>query len=359
MIVTAEQAADAAWNARVLASPAGSIFQTAEWASYWAAYLRAKPYFLSVRDEGKVVGQLLVLEMLRGNETLAGGGWTRLSRLAERFLRIFTWREGPIVVDDARRPDALDACLHKVHELAGDRGVAAIDEASLPLAGDVTDADVAVFAQHGFRSEARATVRIDLQPPISALWANLKRDVARTRVRKGQKQGVTLRQVQDRQGLTAFHRLVSEWRREEGFPPYPIERYSVMLAHLGPSCAIFLAEHKGRTVAAAGVYQFNGQAQIFTPVYSHYARQHRIYAGDLVYWELIRWCREHGLTVLDLAGVAPAPTSAKEMGIRRFKEKWGGRIVAYPVFTRMVKPARWKVVSVIREARRRIRSIAR
>ncbi len=35
-----------------------------------------------------------------------------------------------------------------------------------------------------------------------------------------------------------------------------------------------------------------------------------------------------------MAGINPAPDDPKEAGIKRFKEKWGGRKVAFGIFTR-------------------------
>ena len=46
----------------------------------------------------------------------------------------------------------------------------------------------------------------------------------------------------------------------------------------------------------------------------------------------MRYVRDKGCTLFDLAGVAPEPANQKEAGIRRFKEKWGGKYVEYSRF---------------------------
>ena len=120
-------------------------------------------------------------------------------------------------------------------------------------------------------------------------------------------------------------------------------------------CTFFLTQHSGLSIGGAGLRHFNGQAHLFTPIYSSRAREQRIYAGDFLNWEMMRWCHERGLSIFDLSGVSPSPISAKEAGIRRFEDKWGGTEVEYPVFTYVLKPRYWNLVSFIQGAKHKIR----
>ena len=45
-------------------------------------------------------------------------------------------------------------------------------------------------------------------------------------------------------------------------------------------------------------------------------------------WAVLEWGHDQGLRTFDLAGVNPAP-EGKEVGIRQFKEKWGGTYREY------------------------------
>ena len=114
-------------------------------------------------------------------------------------------------------------------DLARKRDVTGIEEASVPLSQFSFDTSKPIFLGHGFEHHKRVTIRIDVRRPLEQLWAGLKKDVARTPVREGQKQDLHLRQIQRPEEIREFYQLVSVWRRKEGFPPYQFERYEKML----------------------------------------------------------------------------------------------------------------------------------
>ena len=343
------------WNDLLQRVPAGTIFQTTHWAAYWASYLGAAPQFLVVREGDRVVAQLLVLEMLKGHESLRGSIAAPLVPLLRPLLKVLTWREGPVIYDESRREEALRMCLREVQRLAKARGVTRLEEAYLPLAQPCNGMEQQVFSEFGYAMERRATVRVNVHQPLEQLWDHLEKDVARTPVRKAQRQQVVVRQLRGREGLDVFYGLVVAWRREHGFPPYAFDRYVKMASAFERHCAFFLAEHQGEALAGAGLWHFNGQAHLFPPVQSRSARQRSIYAGDYLSWEMIRWCQMQGLLIYDLSGISPAPTSEAEAGIRRFKEKWGGEVIEYPVFTQLLKPIAWNLMSYLQMMRRSLR----
>lgn len=346
----------AAWNAGVAEEPtAGTIFQTTWWADYYAAYLGDTFHFLTVKDGAAVIGRLLVQETLRGQESVLGGPRARLRRAVTPLLRVLLWRQGPVVCQPGRGAEVLRACLDAVETLAAERDVTGIDEAYLPI--ERAGGEGPVFAERGYRAEPHATVLIDVAQPLERLWESLKKDVARTPIRKAQKDGVMVRETHSPADVRRFHELVSEWRRDQGFPPYDPSRYETMVSRMGRHCRVFLAEHDGQLMGGAGLWHFNRRAHLFTPVHARAARERRIYVGDLLFWEIIRWCHEAGLAVLDLSGVAPDPATPKEAGIRRFKEKWGGRVTHYAVFSKPLKPASWALTSLVRTVRRSARAV--
>lgn len=348
------------WNARLLAFAGGTIYQTTFWADYWSAYLGAVPHYCLVKDGGVVVAQLLLLEMLRGHESLMGRLKTALLPVMRPLLNGLVWWQGPVlgVPEAGRTADVLAACLRAVQDLASERGVTGIEYGSLPLAvPPPSDAERAVFIRSGYDARPHATIRIDCRGSLEALWGHLKSDVARTPIRKAQRDGVTVRMIRTLEDLHVFHRLVNEWRQEQRFPPYRFERHGAMWTHLAPHCAFFLAEHGGEALGGFGLWFFNGTGHLFTPVQSAEARRRKLYVGDLMYWEMIRWCHAQGLAICDLSGVAPAPDSEKELGIRRFKEKWGGRLIEYPMFSQPLHPARWALGNAMRRVSRRARTL--
>ena len=345
-----------AWNERLNRFPGGSIFQTTYWADYYSAYLGTTPWYVTICDGSEVVGQLLALELLRGQESVFAGGRGGWARAMSPLLKALAWWQGPVLRWPGKDLEALEPCFEAIEDLARERNLTGIEDGFLPLQGGYERAGYA-FVRHGYAAKLRATNLVDVARPLEQLWDGLKKDVTRTRVRKAQKQGLVFRQLRQPDELPEFHRLVSTWRDEQGFPPYLLARYEQMWARLNTHCTFFLAEHAGQAVGGSGLWHFNGQAHVFTPVYSSEARRERIAAGDFLQWEMIRWCHEQGISTLDLSGVALDPSSAKEAGIRRFKEKWGGQLVEYPVFSRPLKPASWALASFVRTVRRSTRAL--
>lgn len=66
--------------------------------------------------------------------------------------------------------------------------------------------------------------------------------------------------------------------------------------------------------------------------HSALALERRLYAGDVIKWDVIRWAGRAGFRRYDLGGVDRAPLDTKAAGIRQFKEKWGGDLAEYATY---------------------------
>jgi lipid II:glycine glycyltransferase (peptidoglycan interpeptide bridge formation enzyme) len=101
----------------------------------------------------------------------------------------------------------------------------------------------------------------------------------------------------------------------------------------------YIAEDQQRdTVAVLGMYIFNGIATEIASGLMPKAYEQKIPAQDLIHWEIMLEARRMGAHTFDLAGVNPNPEDSKEEGIRRFKEKWGGKYVEYYVYRKNMIP---------------------
>ena len=97
---------------------------------------------------------------------------------------------------------------------------------------------------------------------------------------------------------------------------------------------IFVALEGAKAVGGIGVWAFNGIINEFGAVRSLYGAKKNLYAGDILKWEIIKWGNADGLRCYDLEGVSPDPQSEKDAAIRQFKEKWGGMLKRYGIFTK-------------------------
>jgi lipid II:glycine glycyltransferase (peptidoglycan interpeptide bridge formation enzyme) len=69
-------------------------------------------------------------------------------------------------------------------------------------------------------------------------------------------------------------------------------------------------------------------------VISDYSIKNKLYANDAIKWAVIEYGKKKGNKLYDLTGVSPSPETEKEKGIRRFKEKWGGKLINYHTFSK-------------------------
>jgi len=57
--------------------------------------------------------------------------------------------------------------------------------------------------------------------------------------------------------------------------------------------------------------------------------QEKFYSQDLLKWKIIEWGINKNFRYFDLTGVNPNPLDEKELGIFRYKEKWGGKLFKF------------------------------
>jgi len=57
--------------------------------------------------------------------------------------------------------------------------------------------------------------------------------------------------------------------------------------------------------------------------------EEKLYAQDLIKWKIIEWGVKNKMKYYNLVGFNPNPISQKEIGVKRYKEKWGGKTVYF------------------------------
>jgi len=199
----------------------------------------------------------------------------------------------------------------------------------------VDDRDMAaLFVQGGYDHLNWATVLVDLSLDMETLWRDLNR-AARKCVNKCARQGVTVRRIRDLDDFrTSFFEPYRTSETAYGRKVNPLAVFEAMFeADASGRYDYFIAlDDEQRTISTLGVHTFGGLATEIASTLVPAAREKGLPAQDLLHWELIRWAKGEGCRYFDLAGVNPQPRNRAEAGIRRFKEKWGGRLVIFDRF---------------------------
>ena len=203
------------------------------------------------------------------------------------------------------------------------------------------------LACHGFaptwRSlhfQPRRTIKVAVDRGDDALLAAMK-PKTRYNVRLAMKRGVTVRCGAGEADLDAFYRLAAETARRDGFGIHTRAYYADLLGVFGDRAALFLAECGGEPAAAVIALRAGQEAIYHSGASSERHRQ--AMPSYLAQFAALRWARDRGCAWYDLWGIpeddeppaqagraGTANVRAGLWGVYRFKQGFGGEVVAYP-----------------------------
>lgn len=231
---------------------------------------------------------------------------------------------GPVL--DHTDTEALRALLDAIRARAGDAFLFKCDpaiEAGSEAATALTAAGLRIVTGGTFGGVQPAQVMVlDLSIGLDKVFEGFK-SKWRYNVRLAERKGVTVRDG-GRDDLEAFHRLYLETARRDGFTGRGRTYFDALWDELAPHGLVkmFLAEHEGEVIAGILVMPM-GERAIYT--YGASSNEKRnLMPNHLIQWTAIRWAAEAGLRIYDFRGV-----SEHVPGLKRFKEGFGAREVAY------------------------------
>lgn len=227
--------------------------------------------------------------------------------------------------------------------------------ANAPWLGD--GAVRSAFARCGYTEEEWATVLVDLTQDDDTLRRGFRR-AARKGIRKCSEAGVRVGMCQsEEEFLRDFSEPYIVASRIQS--PDPVRRRHRLMWRMaaGRSHRFFVARaDDGTTLATLGTYACNAMVTEIMSSRSEAADFRKLPAQDLLHWEIFRAHRAAGDRAFNLAGFNPAPTSAKEDGIRRFKCKWSEDLIALPSWQRR---SRFSLSRAFAGARASLQSLGR
>jgi len=253
--------------------------------------------------------------------------------------------------------------------------------------------------------QAPATIMIDLRPPPEAILAQMK-PKWRYNIRLAERKGITVR-MGGEADLPLFQRLSEITAERDGFPIRTEEYYRTAFSLFAQSnsAALFIAEFGDKPLSALMAFVC-GRMAIYLYGASSDEERNRM-PNHLMQWRAMQWAKERGCEVYDLwgapdpgegyqgaaenagapadgapetakkaaealsggratepdgdageAGVPPPARSAKlPVGLLRFKEGFGGRLVRYAgVYDIVYQPVLYRGLNWLLEKRRERRA---
>ena len=292
---------------RYLEAKGADILQTPAWASVKAAF-GWRVHHLWVEAGGMVRGAVTILE----------------KRIFWRWSVLYAPR-GPVMdaVPDGWR--ALAAFVRRwptsrplLLRTDPDRLAAGGEDMrrSLEAAGFVEAPPFGPFA--GIQPRRVYLVDLDRQPLFEGLPGK-----TRYNIRLARRKGLTVR-LGTREDVPAFHRLVVETARRDGFTPRNLPYFLRMYDCLNERrlAELLIAEKYGEWVAANWVVHFGGRSIYFYGASS--TRLQHTMGAYLVQWEAMRRAHRLGSRLYDLRGAPVSDTPRGfAQGLATFKGRFG------------------------------------
>lgn len=300
---------DKDWNKRLLQSSLGTIHHTYEFAEA-KKYRGFDSHFLKfLNNNGKIIGQILLLSKLRfKNKKYVGDILKKLPGTKKSF---FEWTYGPIIFEN-------DSYL----EISKTLGKFLISKKILARGTEHPLAERS-FNSLGkpFKINEWCTFLVDLKQDPEKLWKKMEKHSVQKNIERSKKKGIYVKEMSKTDYLK-YRTLSIETGKDSPLTKKEIEKQWDLFSHAG--FGGFFAFENEIPVGAISFSFFNGYVNEFNIFRTQRDISNKLYAQDLLKWKIIEWANKKGFSYFDLSGVNPKPTNQKEIGILRYKKKWGG-----------------------------------
>ncbi len=298
-----------------------TLFHTTAWAERMQGLLGYRPIFVTVFHDGTPILRLLALvcrwPRIRGLMNTARHSVRALTRGRSGSL---IWYGEPVVIGEAG--ESHYRSLAEALDNEGRRRWLCVTSGNWPAAHEAS-------ASRNWRIRRWATIQLDLQRPKEELLAAMKSS-ARKAVRRAESDHISVRRVACIEELRSYYAFAVTCAKRYDKRMYGFEDFRSMWDGIRPDgwFETFVAEHDGEMIAGLSVWGYGDSIGELGSFQSERSFTEKLFGPDLIKWTAIQWGHDQGLRVLDLGGVNPAP-EGKDVGIRQFKEKWGGVYYEY------------------------------
>ncbi len=194
------------------------------------------------------------------------------------------------------------------------------------------DYDGDAFSKAGFRRLDNHTVQIPLDMNIDQLFSKLEKKSARWGVKKAEKEGVKIEKEHLKKDISEFYELYKK-TSEQQFSPEPFTFFeNIIMLERQKLAKLLIAKHGGRLIGGALLLLDSRYGIVSLTSISEEGM--KLQAMNLLYWEMIKYCKENRKKLIDLGGYAEGAREGSKMyNINKFKENFGGIRTIQPLYT--------------------------
>jgi hypothetical protein len=175
----------------------------------------------------------------------------------------------------------------------------------------------AVASSAGFRRrDAFFFHRIDLRPPLDALFRACHKSCTQRKIRRAERERLAYDAGRSEALLRSFYELLLLTCRRKRLPPQPLAWFRHLIDALGERLTIHVAAKDGRAVASILTLRFKDS---LTYKYGCSDTRYNMLGGmHFLLWKAIEHAKQAGLAELDLGR-----TDFHTPGLVAFKDRWG------------------------------------
>lgn len=129
-----------------------------------------------------------------------------------------------------------------------------------------------------------------------------------------------------------YSKLINENRERNKLKEYSIKTFQLGTTSFHPDVYKILVSYQG-DVPLSGqiVFVSNNTLNLWGVSVSNYAKENKIYANEVVQYSIVKMAFDLGIRYIDWGGAAPYSSDNKIQSIDKFKSKWLGDLVSFPV----------------------------
>ena len=313
------------WNSFVRYSTSNGVFQTTFYGDRLLELFGWERLYIEVADQssGEVVGSLVVYFV----SAESGGSFIRgvLNKVRSVQPRL-QWFGQPTILPGENSLLISQMLIERVGEVCSERSLGGVS---------ASETAVGVELPVGWHSSPWATYHVNVDRPEEELWMSLGK-TARKAVRKAEKQGISVRRVNDITDLEDYYSWAEDVKAESHQGLLGFRDFETMWRHLRGQGIFetFVGEVDGRRAAGLSIWGHGDTITELGAFVPEWSKDAGLNAGDAVKWNIMQWACGEEIRTFDLAGFNPDPIDDKERLIGRFKAKWGGERVDYGYVSR-------------------------
>lgn len=278
------------WDGYLSGHSHATLFHHPGWGRVMEGAYGNRPWYLTARREGRIVGTLLLV--------------TQRSLLFGCHLCSIPYMDvSGILSEDMEASNALTHQAAVVMREERARWVELRHERQLPVALPArTD---------------KITFRLALPSDPDELWAGFKSKL-RTKIGRPGRNGMTCSSGGEEM-LGDFHQVYARNMRDLGSPPHSLRFFRLLVEHFRSSVRFFVVRQGGTTLAAS--LTFFDRRGVHVPWSGSDWRVRHLSPNMLLYWTMISEAARFGAPHFDFG------RCSRDSGTYDFKQQWGGQEV--------------------------------